>query len=180
MQTIAICTCVIFIHICNKFDVPWIAEKYLFKYKKRFRSPFISMCLKVSLALPNMEAVGQICVLLNCVVHLSASSDLFLPLLPLRSQSWSTCSLWRTTPSRRLPSSTRCRRANAFMSSAIGSAFRKCTASATPSAAGTSPSLLRRCRPNRDSWWELYCITHSPSLSFSPSPRAFPSTDIQD
>lgn len=36
---------------------------YLNNIKKMFSPPFTCMCLKVSLALPNMEAIGQICVL---------------------------------------------------------------------------------------------------------------------
>ncbi len=97
---------------------------------------------------------------------------------PVYPQSWSTCSLWRTILSRCLPSSTRRLRAKAFTSSAIGSVFRKCTVSATPSAVVTRPSHRQRCHPNRDNWWELdHCrqccahtrCTHFLSVSFSPS-----------
>lgn len=80
-------------------------------------------------------------------------------------QYWSTCSLWRTILSHCLPFSTRLHRVKAFTSSAIGSALRKCTVSATPSAAVTRPSLRQHCHPNRDNWWELdhcrRCCAHT-------------------
>ncbi len=131
----------------------WVYEQILLQFINKQNKMLNSHHLTVSY---NLYLSIHVLVFTTCLPVSWFNLFTFCPVYP---QFWSTCSLWRTILSRCLPFSTRRLRAKAFTSSAIGSVFRKCTASATPSAAVMRHSLHQRCHPNRDNWWELDHIT---------------------